>query len=180
MTQLLSTVIEKHTGQTPALCYHCHKCTAGCPVIGEMTYGPDQILRMIALDQKDLVLTSRDIWLCAGCYTCATRCPNGIDIAAVMDTLRQIAIVEKVAVPEKDVLLFHRLFLGVVSWLGRSHEAFVLGLFKIRSHIPILQDMGAGLELFRKGKVPLFPERIKDLAGIRQLFQESSTHATLE
>lgn len=181
MTQSLATLIAKRTGQIPTLCYHCHKCTAGCPIVSEMTYGPDQILRMIALDQKEAVLTSRDIWLCAGCYTCTTRCPNGIDIASVMDALRQIAIAERVRVPEKDVLLFHRLFLGVVSRLGRSHEAFMLGLFKILSQIPLLQDLGAGLELFKKGKVPLFPERIRDRAAVRRLIQQSSAHnLTLE
>ncbi len=180
MTQSLSTIIEKRTGQLPELCYHCHKCTAGCPIVSEMTYGPDQLLRMIALDRKDAVLTSRDIWLCAGCYTCATRCPNGIDIAAVMGALRQLAVAGKVSIPEKDVFLFHRLFLAVVGRLGRSHEAFVLGLFKIRSRIPFLQDMGTGLELFKKGKVPLIPEWVDDLPTIRELFRQSSIHSTLE
>ena len=35
------------------LCYHCHKCTAGCPVIEQMSYGPDRVLRMVALGEED-------------------------------------------------------------------------------------------------------------------------------
>jgi len=39
--------INRLSSQTIQLCYHCHKCTAGCPVAAEMTYGPDRVLRMV-------------------------------------------------------------------------------------------------------------------------------------
>jgi heterodisulfide reductase subunit C len=129
---------------------------------------------MVALDQRETLLQSQDIWLCAGCYTCATRCPNEIDISAVMDALRQIAIASQVAIGERDALLFHRLFIGVVQRLGRSHEAATLGLFKVLSHTPKTQDMGAGFNLFIRGKVPVLPHySAKAAAGVRHIFQES-------
>jgi len=31
-------------------------------------------------------------WLCASCHTCTVRCPRGIDIARVMEALRQITL----------------------------------------------------------------------------------------
>ncbi len=153
------------------LCYHCHKCAAGCPVIEAMDYGPDRLLRMTTLEQEDLILSSRDIWLCAGCYTCATHCPNDIDIAAVMDALRQMAVTGSYVVGERDALLFHQLFLGVVQRLGRSHEAIMLGLFKILSHVPIYNDMIAGLGLFLRGKVPLLPQGIGAAAEVQRIFK---------
>jgi heterodisulfide reductase subunit C len=67
--------------QQVELCYHCHKCTSGCPAATEMRFGPDQMLLLLQLGQKDRLLSSADLWLCAGCETCATRCPNEIDIA---------------------------------------------------------------------------------------------------
>lgn len=169
----LAQEIDHRSGEIIELCYHCHKCTAGCPVVDAMSYGPDQILRMIALDQSDELLQSKDIWLCAGCYTCATRCPNDIDIAAVMDSLRQIAVENGYKVGEPDALLFHRLFLGVVGKLGRSHEAAMLGLFKVLSHVPLLNDMDSGVRLFMRGKVPLLPERSAAGKQIRQIYQRS-------
>lgn len=169
----LAQEIDHRSGEIIELCYHCHKCTAGCPVVDAMSYGPDQILRMIALDQSDELLQSKDIWLCAGCYTCATRCPNDIDIAAVMDSLRQIAVENGYKVGEPDALLFHRLFLGVVGKLGRSHEAAMLGLFKVLSHVPLLNDMDSGVRLFMRGKVPLLPERSAAGKHIRQIYQRS-------
>jgi heterodisulfide reductase subunit C len=173
VTISLASEVNRLSSQQTELCYHCHKCTAGCPVIGAMTYGPDQILRMAALDQRELLFSSRDIWLCAGCYACATRCPNGIDIASVMDALRQLSLSEGYPAAEGDVFLFHRLFLGVLKQFGRSHEAFTLGLFKARSHQPLVNDMGAGLGLFLRGKIPLLPKRSGAEAPVRKIFKES-------
>jgi heterodisulfide reductase subunit C len=161
------------SGQRIGLCYHCHKCTAGCPVVGAMDFGPDLLLRMAALGQTDAVLSSRDLWMCAGCYACATRCPNGIDVPAIMDGLRHLALTGRYTPGEPDVLLFHRLFLGTVQRFGRSHEAFLLGLFKVQSHIPLWNDVPAGIGLFLRGKVPLLPERLRAPREVTQAFQRS-------
>ena len=163
--------VKRLSSQHVEDCYHCHKCTAGCPVVGAMDYGPDRILRMLTLEQKEPILLSKDIWLCAGCYTCATRCPNAIDIAAVMDALRQLAIAGGYRAGERDVLLFHKLFVSVLKHLGRSHEAITLGLFKVLSRQPLLNDMGAGAGLFLRGKIPLLPRGVHPVR---------STHMTRE
>jgi heterodisulfide reductase subunit C len=161
------------SGQQVELCYHCHKCTAGCPVVDAMDYGPDLLLRMVSLEQAEAVLKSRDIWLCVGCYTCATRCPNDIDIAATMDGLRQVALARGYPAGERDALLFHRLFMGVVQRFGRSHEAFMLGLFKVLSHVPLMNDVPAGIGLFLRGKVPILPERTAAAKDVQKIFQRS-------
>lgn len=173
MEKTLTCEVQSLSGEALELCFHCHKCAAGCPVVGAMSYGPDRILRMISLDQQQEILRSRDIWLCAGCYTCATRCPNDIDIAAVMDALRQIVVARGNPAGERDALLFHRLFLGVVQRVGRSHEAAMLGLFKVLSHVPIYKDMGSGARLFLRGKVPLLPENTRAAAEVQQIFKRS-------
>jgi heterodisulfide reductase subunit C len=169
----LISEVDRRSAQQVELCYHCHKCTAGCPVVDAMEFGPDRILRMIALGQHQEVLSSSDIWLCAGCYTCVTRCPNDIDIAAIMDALRQIALSEGYPVGERDALLFHRLFMGVVERLGRSHEAVMLGMFKVLSHVPFLNDMGAGVGLFLRGKVPLLPKGDGASSAVREMIKRS-------
>lgn len=167
----LADELERLSGQRVEMCYHCHKCTAGCPIVQEMTYGPDQILRMVKIGQSDALMRSRDIWLCVGCYTCTTRCPNDLDIAAIMDGLRQIAIARGYPVMERDTILFHRLFLGVVERLGRSHEGVMLGLFKILSSVPLFNDMRAGIGLFLRGKVPLLPPKTKAAREVRKIFK---------
>lgn len=169
----LSAEVSHRSGQQVELCYHCHKCTAGCPAVTSMSYGPDRLLRMVSLDEQDPVLRSRDIWLCAGCFTCTTRCPNEIDIAAVMDALRQVAVARHYPPGVRDALLFHRLYVEVIRLLGRSYEAAILGLFKLRAQQPLMNDMGAGLKLFLRGKVPLLPEGTKTGREVRKLFERS-------
>ena len=51
--------------QTIQLCYHCHKCTAGCPVATEMDYGPDLVLRMVQLGEREEAASAATISGCA-------------------------------------------------------------------------------------------------------------------
>jgi heterodisulfide reductase subunit C len=171
--QTLSAQVQHISGQKVELCFQCHKCSAGCPIVDAMLFSPDRILRMVALNQRDAVLCNRDIWLCVGCFTCGTRCPNNINICAVMDALRQVAVTEGYSAGERDAFLFHRLFLSVVEYLGRSHEAIMLGMFKLLSQVPILSDMKAGLGLFLRGKIPILPPRSGAVAEVRRIYQRS-------
>ncbi|HET89666.1 MAG TPA: (Fe-S)-binding protein [Chloroflexi bacterium] len=83
--------INSLSGQTVQLCYHCHKCTAGCPTAFAMQYGPDRILRLIQFGQQERLLSSRDPWLCLECEMCGAHCPNDIDIGEVMLALKELA-----------------------------------------------------------------------------------------
>lgn len=156
--------------QTIQLCYHCHKCTAGCPVVGEMAYGPDRVLRLVQLGQKEELLGSADIWLCASCETCGTRCPNEIDIARVMDTLRQLSLRETAVIAEPDAVKFHRLFLWLVQRLGRMHEATLLALYKLWTR-NLTADMDSGARMLVKGKVPLMPSPVKERGEVKRIFE---------
>jgi len=84
--------IEDISGQNVMACYHCGKCSAGCPIASLMDLQPNQIIRMVQLGQVDEALGSRTIWLCASCFTCATRCPKGVDLSKIMEALRVICL----------------------------------------------------------------------------------------
>ena len=68
-------------------CYQCKKCTSGCPVARYADMHPAMIMRAVQLGQFDMIFDDRFIWLCTGCETCTTRCPQGIDIATIIDEL---------------------------------------------------------------------------------------------
>jgi heterodisulfide reductase subunit C len=159
--------------QTVQLCYHCHKCTSGCPVAGEMTYGPDRVLRMVQLGQKDALLTSHDIWVCASCETCGTRCPNEIDIARVMDALRQMALAEGAVIAEPDSVKFHRTFLALLSRMGRMHEASLMGIYLLWT-MGLMDYLGPAGKMFVKGKVPVLPHRIKGRGEVKRIFEATA------
>jgi len=84
--------IEQRSGQDLMACYQCGKCSAGCPVAGSMDILPNQIIRLVQLGQEDEALGAESIWYCAACLTCAGRCPKGVDLAQVMEALREMAM----------------------------------------------------------------------------------------
>jgi heterodisulfide reductase subunit C len=83
--------VEELCGENLFGCYQCGTCSAGCPFINEMDLSPDEVIRFVILDRKE-VLNSKTIWLCSSCYTCAERCPRDINITKIMEALRQIIL----------------------------------------------------------------------------------------
>lgn len=84
--------IQELSGQNLLACYQCGKCSAGCPAVSEMDILPNQIIRYAQLGFKDELLRSKAIWICASCMTCNARCPKGINIAEVIEAIRQILL----------------------------------------------------------------------------------------
>lgn len=84
--------VENLSGQKILSCYVCGKCSAGCPISFLMDIQPHQIVRLIQLGQEEEVLKSRTIWLCSSCFTCASRCPRGISLTAIMEALRALVL----------------------------------------------------------------------------------------
>jgi len=127
---------------------------------------------MVQLGVKDKVLTSSTIWLCAACETCATRCPNEIELVNVMDTLREMALEEGVKIKEKEIVSMHKTFLSVVKSLGRQHEISLLVLLKMKTR-EFLKDMILGMNMFLKGKLKIMPHKIKGMDQIKGMFERS-------
>ena len=72
-------------------CYQCGTCAAGCPFIEEMDLTPDEVIRKVILNERD-VLDSKTIWLCASCFACAERCPRDLNVTRIMEALRQLVL----------------------------------------------------------------------------------------
>ena len=86
------TKVEELSGQNLLVCYQCGKCSAGCPAVSQMDILPNQIIRYAQLGLEEELLGSNAIWICASCMTCNVRCPKGINIAEVIEALRQILL----------------------------------------------------------------------------------------
>ncbi len=99
--------VERRSGQNITTCYQCGNCTAGCPAGIVYDRQVNQIMRGIQLGLKDEVLGSESIWYCLSCSMCSLRCPNQIDVAKVMETLRHMARQEgHVTVPKVEKFWF--------------------------------------------------------------------------
>ena len=164
----LSEIVQA-TGESLQACYQCQKCSAGCPVVEAMDLLPNQVLRHIQYGNREKVLGSKTIWICASCYTCSVRCPNDIDIAKIMDTLRHMAIHSKVSPGEKDIPLFHSVFLDEIRSKGRIHELSLILKFKLKTR-DFFKDAGLGWKMFRLGKIKLLPSTFSGGKEIREIF----------
>lgn len=151
-------------------CYQCGKCTAGCPLAYTMEIPPHEIVRLVQLGREEEALASHTIWLCASCETCTSRCPKNIDIAAVMDALRILAFRRGRTQAEKEITLFHKLFLRVVGHFGRVNDLRLMSQYNLRTLNP-LRDWRLGQKLFSKGKLRLTAPPVKGLREFQEILQ---------
>jgi heterodisulfide reductase subunit C2 len=178
---MISNVILPETGQKKFLnkletmeidvqaCYQCGRCSSGCPVSEFFDFSVMEVVRLASYGQEDMLLNSKTIWLCAACETCASRCPNDIEIAALMDVLRQLALRKGVTPAEPNIALFHQSFLGSIKHWGRAYEVGMIAGYKLRSR-DLIGDMKLGLDMFLKGKLNLLPHSIKKTSEIKSIF----------
>lgn len=172
--------VEKSSGVKVSACYQCKKCSSGCPVTFAMDYLPNKILHMIQMGLKDEVLKSATIWVCASCETCTTRCPNDIDIARIMDVMRRESLKSGLATGEKKVPVFHDVFLSSIESKGRVYELGMIGQYSLKSgdakgkliRGSLIEEVKLGWQMFKKGKLKLFPQKIKRTGEIKRLFKK--------
>ena len=167
--------IEELSGQKISACFQCEKCTNGCPVTFAMDIMPHKAMRLLHLGLVDEVLHSDTIWVCASCETCTTRCPNDIDIARVMDTLRQLSQREGVKPSQKNFPIFHSAFLSSIRRHGRVHETEMAVNYALKSGgiAGLLKQAGTGLAMFTRGKIKLLPPRLRAKSQVRNIFKKT-------
>ena len=155
--------VERESGQDITTCYQCGNCTAGCPAGFVYDRQVNQIMRGIQLGLKDQVLSSNSIWFCLGCSMCSLRCPNNIDVAAVMETLRHMARREgHVTVPRVEKFWFS--FLDTVRAFGRTYEIGTMALYMLRS-LRLTTDVDLAPKALKLGKLPFIPHIKSDKAA---------------
>jgi len=169
--------IAKTTGITINKCYQCGKCTAGCPLNEEMDIMPNQLLRMLQLElpgYEDKILRSMSIWLCLACDTCYSRCPQEILLSKVIDFLRQESVRQgKVNPKAKDIVKFHQAFLETIEKNGKLYELGLTLNYKLKT-MNLLQDISVAPSMISKGKLNMFPHKIKNIKDIEKIFNKTS------
>jgi heterodisulfide reductase subunit C len=164
------------TGVHVNKCYQCGKCSAGCPVSGEMDYPPSLVMRMLQTNEPaeaEKLLRSISIWLCVSCEMCLQRCPMEIDIPRLMDHLRQKSIKEKKQHRKAArIIAFHKAFLDSLQYTGRLFEVGMVVDYKLRTGA-MTQDMASAPKMFMKGKLGLLPEVIRSRKKMSEIFRNT-------
>ena len=150
-------------------CYQCRTCGNGCPFVEAMDYAPYQVIRLVQYGLRQQALECATIWICVSCHTCSSQCPNAIDIAAIMDTLRSLALEERAAIAIPDILAFHLEVLRSIERYGRAHKLGIMLRHKLLTG-QWFKDVDVGLKMLAKRKLDLMPSRIKAIKEINRLF----------
>jgi len=142
-------------------CIQCGVCAGSCHARFAMDYSPMQILKMTHLGLKHEVLSSSTIWMCASCYTCASRCPRGLNIPAIMSGFKNMAMKDNVSAPVALKPRFHKTFTEIVGKYGRMHEPELqMKLLNKTSLRDLLKSASLGMRMLRKGKLKLQPSKL--------------------
>jgi heterodisulfide reductase subunit C len=134
---------------------------------------PHQMVRLAVLGDVDRIVQSKSIWLCLTCHTCGARCPNGIDVPALLDPIRHQVLRSKRSTQESKVPIFHQSFLQNIRMFGRVHELSLVGVYKLKTKT-YFQDMELGMQMFKKGKMHLLPHRSSHVSEVKEIFKQSS------
>ena len=164
--------VQEISGVDLSVCYQCKKCTSGCPVSSRAQCPPSEIMRRLHLGMGDELLRSDIFWMCVSCETCSTRCPMGIDVAAVMDALRKLAVQRGAAKPEGNVPRFNRAFLKTVEVFGRTYDIAMIAGYKLGSG-KLMADTEKFPTMLKKRKIALLPPRGADRKTVRRIFQKT-------
>lgn len=164
-------LVKERCGQDAGKCIQCGKCSAGCPIAPDMDYQPHQLMELVRLGQRDTALAARAFWYCASCQTCTIRCPHGIDIALILNTLRKLSLAGGHAPARLPMPLFNRLFVDSIRAYGRVYELGMIGRFNIASGRPF-KDAILGAAMLLRGKIGLLPHRVRDLRAIKKIFSQ--------
>ncbi len=166
--QVIKEVVDQ-SGTDINRCLHCQSCGGGCPVSDAMTYRPNGIIRLFQLGFIQEALESSDIWFCIGCNTCSMACPQAIDIASMMDAVREMAIQAGVKIAEPGIFNFHKEVINSIERHGRTHKLEIMMRYKIRTR-DLFSDVDLGVKMLAKRKLDLRPSKVNDRRGIDAIF----------
>lgn len=164
----MAAEIQDRTGVNISACWHCNSCANGCPFSQAMDYPPNSVIRLAQLGLRQEALESSGIWICVGCNTCAIQCPNAIDIPAVNDAIRQIALEEGATVAEPGILAFHEEVLHSIERYGRTHKLEIMMRYKLRRH-DWFGDTLVGVKMMLKRKLDFLPSKSSIAGKIKNL-----------
>jgi heterodisulfide reductase subunit C len=171
--------VEGETGVDIGACYQCERCTNACPVAGYMDIKPHQVIRYTQLGWRQELMHSVTIWVCLSCEMCTTYCPNEVDVAELINHLRNMAAQSAIEPREKDLAEFHHVFLHELQRFGRVNEFWLMAAFNSRPSVlkaklrdgSLGDDLRLGYSLWRRGRLKLLPHRSRAIQDIRRLYR---------
>lgn len=177
---LWARAVARETGIQVASCYQCLRCSNSCPVSTFMDIKPHQVVRLVQLGQRETLLGASSIWVCLSCEMCSTYCPNEIDVAGLMNHLKNSVVSSRRPPAEYEIAAFHDVFLRVLKENGRINDLQLMQRYRLKTLLhgqfpsrgEMVSDAGLALDLFKRGRLRLLPERSSGAGEIRRILED--------
>jgi heterodisulfide reductase subunit C len=161
-------------GDRISRCLQCGTCTGSCPVSYAMDISPRMVIALFRAGQIEEILRSRTIWICASCYMCTTRCPQGIKITDLLYALKRTAMDTGLYPGRFPIYQLSKNFVHLVNRYGRNPEILLLLRYYLRRNpLALFRLIPLGFAMWRKGRTSFFPAKIKGIQTIRQILEAS-------
>lgn len=161
--------IEELSGVNLRDCYQCGKCAAGCPVASHANLTCRQVIRNLQLGLIEPVLNSDMPWACLGCAVCVARCPQNVNLPALMVAIKRVA--EEQGIALRDVAVFDDAFMRTVKLTGISDETVLAGSYNVLSG-HLFQDVANVPAMVKQGLIEVaLPRTINNTAEMKELFE---------
>ena len=163
-----------HGGESLKKCIQCGTCTGSCPVSYTMDITPREIIALFRAKEMETILASRTIWICASCYACTVRCPQGVQVTDLLYALKRLAIEHHIFPRRFPVYALSQSFVNLTNRYGRSYEPGLIFAYYLRTKpwqliglIPLF------LKLLARGRISLFPKKIKNTMNFSRILKEA-------
>jgi len=161
-------------GESLKKCIQCGSCTGSCPVSYTMDITPREIIALFRAKDMESILSSRTIWICASCYACTVRCPQGVQVTDILYALKRLAIEQKIFPKRFPVYSLSKSFISLANRYGRSYEpGLILAYFLRTNPFKVMGLIPLFLKLFFKGRIGLLPNKIKGTKIFSQILKEA-------
>ncbi len=165
--------LKEITGIDANVCFQCRKCTLGCPVSSLMNTKISELVRLIQLDEREKVLSADTFWFCVSCETCATRCPQDINLTKLMDGLREIFFKEGRKPVPYEIPLFFQIFTKSYLKRGRVYELGLVMDYNFRQ-VDFFKDIELLPILLRRGKISFLPpSKVPTADKIKEIYKKT-------
>ena len=156
-------------------CIQCGTCTGTCPVSYTMDITPRQTIALFRAGHLEDILQSRTIWICASCYACTVRCPQGIKVTDTMYALKRLAMNRRIYPPKFPVHTLSKAFMANVYKYGRNYELGLGIRYLLKSNFwKLFGTAGFGLAMMRRGRLAVIPSKIKRVNEVRAIIERAN------
>lgn len=156
-------------------CIQCGTCTGCCPVSHMMDITPRQTVAMFRAGQLEEILQSRTIWICASCYACRVRCPQGILVTDLLYALKRLAMDKKIYPPDFPVHALSQGFIDNVYKYGRNYEFGLVLKYLLKTEPKkLFANAGLGMAMMKHGRLAMTPKAIKRVNEVRAIIDRAN------